>query len=138
MSKYQPLGDFLRAQRATEVPMSFAEIERVTGIKLPPKAQNSRAWWSNNPSNNVMTKVWLAAGFKSEQIDISARRLVFRRMRKSEEESSPEHAAKSSHEGSDNRHPLFGAMKGLIRIMPGTDLTKPADPHWGDAWDKEN
>jgi hypothetical protein len=29
------------------------------------------------------------------------------------------------------RHPLLGALKGLIHVMPGTDLTKPADPDWG-------
>jgi hypothetical protein len=29
------------------------------------------------------------------------------------------------------RHPLFGALKGLLRVMPGTDLTKPADQVWG-------
>jgi hypothetical protein len=28
-------------------------------------------------------------------------------------------------------HPLFGALKGLLRVMPGTDLTKPAHPAWG-------
>ena len=29
------------------------------------------------------------------------------------------------------RHPLFGALKGAIRIVPGTDLAEPADPEWG-------
>jgi hypothetical protein len=29
------------------------------------------------------------------------------------------------------RHPLLGALKGLIRVMPGTDLTKPAGQGWG-------
>ncbi len=29
--------------------MTFSEIEKVTGVKLPPKAQHHRAWWSNNP-----------------------------------------------------------------------------------------
>jgi hypothetical protein len=29
------------------------------------------------------------------------------------------------------RRPLFGALKGLVRIAPGTDLTEPADPDWG-------
>jgi prevent-host-death family protein len=29
------------------------------------------------------------------------------------------------------RHPLPGALKGLVQVMPGTDLTKPADPDWG-------
>src|SRR5438034_719397 len=59
MGKYEPLGQFLRKQRAAAVPLTFREIEKITGVKLPPKAQHHRAWWSNNPSNNVMTKVWL-------------------------------------------------------------------------------
>ncbi len=29
------------------------------------------------------------------------------------------------------RHPLRGALKGRLRIVAGTDLTKPADPDWG-------
>ena len=61
MGKYEPLGQFLRDQRTSEVPLTFREIEKITGVKLPPKAQHHRAWWSNNPNNNVMTKVWLAA-----------------------------------------------------------------------------
>jgi len=104
-SKYDGLGEYLRAQGGTEVPMTFAEIERATGTKLPPKAQHSRAWWSNNPSNNVMTKVWLAAGFETAQVDIPGRRLMFRRTRRS---------------------PLFAAMKGTFSVDPSWDLTKPA------------
>jgi hypothetical protein len=33
--------------------------------------------------------------------------------------------------GAVPRHPLFGALKGLLIVMPGTDLTEPADPDWG-------
>jgi hypothetical protein len=29
-------------------------------------------------------------------------------------------------------HPLVGALKGTVWIAPGTDLTQPADPEWGD------
>jgi hypothetical protein len=68
-----------------------------------------------------MTKVWLAAGFRSEQVDMAARKLVFRRV--------PDHP-RSSPPGR-GRHPLLGALKGLVQIMPGTDLTEPADPEWG-------
>jgi hypothetical protein len=32
-------------------------------------------------------------------------------------------------------HPLYGNMKGLVRVMPGADLTKPADPEWADYLD---
>src|ERR1041384_4747372 len=87
MGKYEPLGRFLRQQRRREVPLTFGEIEKITGVKLPPKAQHQRAWWSNNPSNNVMTRVWLEAGFESAQVDMEARKLVFRRVAKVNEAS---------------------------------------------------
>jgi hypothetical protein len=137
MGKYSPLGDFLRRQRTQEVPLTFAEIERITGVKLPPKAQHYRAWWSNNPSNNVMTKVWLEAGFETEQVDMSARRLVFRRTRKGKAgpEKTAEAGAHAPKKG--ERHPAFGALKGLIRIPPGVDLTEPAYPEWADLIDKK-
>ena len=129
MGKYAPLGDFLRSQRAALVPMTFDEIEEVIGVKLPPKAQFHRAWWSNNPSNNVMTKVWLEAGFETEQVDMAARKLLFRRVRES---ASRKPAAPASKNGGRTRHPLLGALKGLVHVMPGTDLTQPADPEWAN------
>jgi hypothetical protein len=120
MGKYEPLAQFLRTQKTDEVRLTFAEIERIVGAKLPPSARKQRAWWSNNPDNSVMTKVWLAAGFRSEQVDMEARELLFRRV--------PDNPRSSPMSG---RHPLLGAMKGLVQIMPGTDLTEPADPEWG-------
>ncbi len=130
MGKYAPLGDFLQAQQAALVPMTFDEIEEVTGVKLPPKAQLHRAWWSNNASNNVMTKVWIEAGFETEQVDMAARKLVFRRVGES---SGRVPTAPASKDGARKRHPLLGGLKGLVQIMPGTDLTNPADPNWDDG-----
>jgi hypothetical protein len=131
MTKYEPLGDYLRKQRGSEVCMTFAQIERVIGGKLPP-SQHNRAWWSNNPWNNVMTKVWLDAGFVTEQVDIEGRKLVFRRVTK---EHTPmgqfDEAPRKEGQFASGRHPLFGALKGLVRIPAGTDLTEPADPEWG-------
>jgi hypothetical protein len=123
MSKYDPLGDFLRRQRTETVTMTFAQIEKLIGSKLPASAEY-RAWWSNNAFNSVMTQIWLDAGFKSEQVDIDAGKLVFRRVRAPSVQ--PE---KLAHEG--HRHPLLGALKGLIEVKPGTDLTAPVDPSWG-------
>jgi hypothetical protein len=130
MGKYEPLGEFLRQQRTQEVSVTFAEIERITGAKLPPKAQHHRAWWSNNPSNNVMTKVWLEAGFESEQVDMAARKLVFRRVGKADPEATASAVVKKG-----ERHPLFGALKDVTIIPPGVDLTEPADPDWGKVYD---
>src|SRR5215468_7761904 len=117
MGKYSRLGDFLKAQRAKEVPLSFAEIERIIGGKLPPNSPQYPAWWSNNPSNNVMTKVWLEAGFKTEQVDIEGRKLVFRRTR--EDWTQGTENPKFPRPGAAKDHPLYGALKGTVRIMPG-------------------
>jgi hypothetical protein len=132
MSKYDALGEYLKRQRGDLVPMTFAEIEKVTRAKLPPSAHKHRPWWSNNARNSVMTKVWLDAGFASEQVDMPARKLVFRRVRGPQ----PAGAAAPS-AGEKPFHPAYGAMKGLIRIMPGTDLTQPADPEWADRLDAQ-
>jgi hypothetical protein len=129
MGKYSRLGDFLKAQRTKEVPLTFAEIERIIGGKLPPNSPQYPAWWSNNPSNNVMTKVWLSAGFRTEQVDVKSRKVVFRRVEQKSEPSTPPTGNKGA------RHPLFGALKGLVRIPPGVDLTEPADPDWAKVYE---
>lgn len=128
MSKYAALGEYLKRQRAERVPMTFAEIERITGAKLPPSASKYRPWWSNNPHNSVMTRVWLDAGFESEQVDMEKRKLVFKRVR------GPN--AKDD-DGEKPFHPAYGYMKGLVRIMPGVDITQPADPDLADYLDRK-
>jgi hypothetical protein len=135
MAKYEPLGEYLKKQGSERVPMTFAEIERVTGVKLPPSATKHRPWWSNNPDNSVMTKVWLDAGYESEQVDMAARKLVFRRVRGSKGPVAPR--GEGGPQQDAPFHPAYGAMQGLIRIMPGVDLTQPADPEWADRLDAE-
>jgi hypothetical protein len=135
MGKYAPLGDFLRSQRTNEVALTFAEIERITGAELPPKAQHYPAWWSNNPTNNVMTKVWLDAGYRTEQVDIPRRRLVFRRVRNTDSAESREVVLKPP-APSTAAHPLRGLLKDVTRIPQGVDLTEPADPAWADELDR--
>jgi hypothetical protein len=126
MSKYEPLTQFLRLQTAAEVRMSFGQIERVIGERLPPSAHEHRAWWSNNPSNSVMTKAWLAAGFRSEQVDMEGQKLVFRRT--ADAQRKP---VQPIGDGPRGQHPLIGWMKGTFTIAPGVDLAKPAMPEWG-------
>jgi hypothetical protein len=132
MSKYDALGGYLLRQQRELVPMTFGEIEKITGVKLPASARKHRPWWSNNPDNSVMTKVWLEAGFKSEQVDLASRKLVFRRVR------GPKQPAEATmQDGEKPFHPLYGLMKGLLRVTPRTNLTQPADPEWAERLDAE-
>lgn len=128
--KYEPLTEFLRRQASGVVRMSFDEIERVIGAKLPPSATHHRAWWSNNAENNVMTKAWRDAGFESEDVDMKGRRVAFRRV---SSEPSRDAAAPFVDVTTEDRHPLLGWMKGTLTLAEGVDLTQPADPEWGEA-----
>ena len=144
MSKYEPLERFLRGQGADEVPMTFAEIERILDAKLP-NSKSNRAWWSNNPNNNVMTLAWLNAGYLTEKVDLKNHRVVFRRIGKDRvgplSDEDRKHLARGKRWYGDDgvektRHPLFGWMKGSVSIPAGVDLTEPADPEWADRLDR--
>ena len=80
MSKYARLTDHLRATGRAEVRLTFDEIESIIRSDLPRSATLHRAWWSNNPTSSVMTKAWLAAGYKSAAVDMKNRQLLFRRV----------------------------------------------------------
>lgn len=120
MSKYAPLQRHLEQAPAVTLAMSFREIEAILGFELPPSSHRYRGWWSNNPQNSVITRAWLEAGYRTEQVDLDGRRLVFRRVR-----PAPDAAATRS-----GRHPLVGSMKGSVTFSPDVDLTAPADPGW--------
>jgi hypothetical protein len=150
-SKYQPLTTFLRSQHADRVPMSFTDIERVIGTKLPPSADLHRGWWSNNPTNNVMTHAWLEAGFESERVDLSARQLTFRRARAAGSNKARGNAmaplgfaaastnvdggAAAPRDPASGKPALFGWLAGTVAVTG--DLTEPADPEWAKRIDDE-
>ncbi|HUQ36582.1 MAG TPA: hypothetical protein VM144_09415 [Aestuariivirga sp.] len=116
MGKYEPLGEFLRSQRLERISMTFSEIERILKAKLP-DSKKHRAWWSNNPNNNVMTREWLDAGYETESVDIASGKLVFRRNKK-------------QNAGKGARLSIFGCMKDLFTLAPGYDPTSPTGEDW--------
>ncbi len=123
MSKYDPLTSHLATQHSKLVPMTFAEIEQQLGFSLPSSSRNHRAWWSNNPSNNVMTKAWLAAGYETAQVDLDHEKLMFVKDNAS---------ALDSVQPKPSQHPVFGCLKGSVTIPDDLDLTEPAMPEWGE------
>lgn len=123
MGKYQPLTEFLAQAPGSEAPMTFAQIERVIGHPLP-ASKKYPAWWSNNPSNNVMTRAWLAAGYQTERVDIAGERLVFRRTAT---------AAKPSALIGSLLERIQARLGGTVTVSSGVDLTAPV----GEIWDAE-
>ncbi len=134
MSKYEPLMAHLRASGRASVPISFDGIERIVGVKLPPSAYKYRAWWSNNPTNSVITHAWLDAGYKTANVDMAGRKLVFRKSSGSESFSETGDEREALYGADAGYFPtIFGALKGTVTIAPGVDLTSPADEEWDAA-----
>lgn len=131
MSKYEPLGKFLSQQERARIPMTFREIERILGRSLPP-SKTHRAWWSNNPTNNVMTQQWLKAGYETESVDIASEKLVFRRVK---DNATGGEQGNEGESGDDLHDPIFGCMKGTMTIPPDLDLTAPVDPEWAKVYE---
>ncbi len=129
-SKYAPLESHLRDSGHAQVPMTFSEIERVVGLRLPPAAFKHRALWSNNPGNWVMTKAWLAAGYETEKVDMEKRKLVFR---KAVPDALVAGGDSSGAERSGSFADIFGALRDTVTISAGTNLTDPIDEDWNAA-----
>ena len=122
MSKCDDLGRFLAGRDAMETPMTFEEVEAVIGFRLPAAAGRYAAWWSNNPSNNVMTKVWLEAGYRTERVDLGGRRVVFRR---AHPPTSPAAGASAVPGRSNVLESLRHRLGSSVRMQPGGDPTAP-------------
>jgi len=118
--KYEPLAELLRGETREAQTLSFAEVERILGSPLPPSARKHRAWWSNNPTGRMNAQAWISAGYRTEKVDLSGETVTFRQMTFLQK---------------IRRHPAFGGLAGTVRVMPGVDLTEPADPDWGKVYD---
>jgi hypothetical protein len=118
MSKYEPLPQFLSSKTGAIHRMSFEQIERVLGFKLPKSAYQHEAWWSNNDTGHSHARVWLSAGWRTQDVDLAARKVTFQR------DPHPETPKQSP-----KRDP-WGCMADTITIMPNVDLTAPIGEKW--------
>jgi hypothetical protein len=122
MGKYEPLPQFLSGKPGAAHRMSFEQIERVLGFKLPKSAYEHEAWWSNNPAGHSHSRTWLEAGWRTQDVDLDARKVTFQRS-----------SSKSKPSGKPPKRDPWGCMAGTITIMPGVDLTAPS----GETWNAE-
>jgi hypothetical protein len=138
VAKYEPLEQFLKSQTTSQVPMTFSEIERLLEGKLPTSAYRHRPWWANEAAGHSHAKAWLAAGYETAQVDMTARKLVFRRKSAKGRGGMSEPVRPFLRDAEKPaRHPLFGLLKGMFTITPDTDITRPAMPEWADMIDRD-
>lgn len=73
MAKYTPIYEYLSGlpQSKNELTLSFGQIERIIGDRLPKSAHEYRPWWGNEQSgSHVQAKSWMNAGWKVDEVNL--------------------------------------------------------------------
>src|SRR6185503_13218304 len=111
--------------------------EALIGERLPPSAYRHRPWWANEVRGHSHAKAWLDANYHTAEVDMSAKKLTFVSVGGAQRAAS--RAASSNLSGSKGtgRHPLIGALKGLLTVEVGHDLASPASPELADELDSK-
>ena len=76
-SRYARLVEFLAAQIADTIPMTFEQVEDVMEDPLPPSARTSIPYWSS--TNVALGRAIVAGGFKPTNVDLWNERVIFAR-----------------------------------------------------------
>lgn len=79
MKKYIKLHQFLSDLTDDQWSTSFSKIESVLGFRLPHSARKHPAWWGNTTMGHSHAAAWLEAGWKTENLNLTAERVTFRR-----------------------------------------------------------
>jgi hypothetical protein len=82
MGKYTPLEAYLQGipLRQDRVVLSFAEVEKIIGDRLPPSAHKYGAWWANEREvTHVQANAWLRAGWRVESVHLERKVVTFTR-----------------------------------------------------------
>lgn len=145
MSKYDGLFRHL-SQAAGTVEISFDSIEEILGVSLPASARRYPAWWSNSGGTHVQSTAWMAAGYRTEDVDVAAGRVRFvpdggaegfGETKQAKFRAGQAIKSEAATVKKPFRHPAWGALKGMITILPGVDLTEPAFAEWKELYGED-
>lgn len=67
-SKYYPLQEYLERLSYNIINLTFEEIEKIIGNKLPDSAYKHTGWWANGGHSHAST--WLNAGWKVDKVEL--------------------------------------------------------------------
>ncbi len=82
--KYFPLEQYLRSlpEKQTGTTLSFEQIERMIGSKLPASAYGYPQWWEHaTEGNHRNARAWTNAGWKIEDLNLEQKRVKLVRVK---------------------------------------------------------
>jgi hypothetical protein len=75
--KYTPLENYLRDLTEREVTLTFVQIEKIIGSKLPESAQELSWWQHETEGNHINKRAWANAGWQVGEVDLKKKRAQF-------------------------------------------------------------
>jgi hypothetical protein len=73
-SKYEPLTDYLQHSKNEFETLTYSELEKILGFRLPYSAYEHRPWWAN--SGHIQSESWTTAGWKVRTVYLG-RSIIF-------------------------------------------------------------
>lgn len=130
------LKSFLEASVTDRVALSFRQLELLSGRPLPARLEKAEGWTAPAKGADDLLAVVAQAGFIAAEVDTYERMVVMQRSANLTDENleaASDTPVQDETGRRRRRHPAFGALKGLISVEPGYDLTQPLiDPAWLD------
>gem|GEM_PF-2798363 len=74
---YGPLRCYLEERSPAAIAVTFAQIERILGRRLPASARRHRPWWGNSSVGHSHARAWLDAGYAVVAVDLQSERVTF-------------------------------------------------------------
>lgn len=68
MNKYEPLKLYFSSLKLSTIRLTFKDLEKILGCKLPPSAYKYSAWWQ--PNGHSHTYSWCDCNFKVDSVDL--------------------------------------------------------------------
>ncbi|MGB4659028.1 MAG: hypothetical protein WBI07_07605 [Mobilitalea sp.] len=76
VSKFIDLTKYFENSNDTHITLSFAEIEKIIGLKLCLSAYQYVPYWHHSKTH-VITNTWMGAGYSLESVDLVSKRVSF-------------------------------------------------------------
>jgi hypothetical protein len=75
VGKYRALWTWLTARTEDRLPMTFADIEGILGMPLPPSSRNDTRHWRSYTGSAVVRAIE-DAGWRATEVNLTAEHLV--------------------------------------------------------------
>jgi predicted DNA-binding protein len=77
-STYDPLRVYLLERDEPVVTLTFSQVERILGRRLPASARRYRPWWANeSEGTHTHARAWLDANRRTRNVDLNAGTIEF-------------------------------------------------------------